>query len=74
MTVSVLRSLPRSTEPFSDVRPLTLNVPATTVLPVAAATVNLFVLTSKSPSTPKIPPIDASSSTTRSSVDLKCSA
>ena len=36
-------------------KPVTPNVPATVVLPVEDATVNLFVLTSKLPSTPTAP-------------------
>lgn len=41
-------------DPVNVVAPVTPSVPAITVLPVAAATVNLFVLTATSPVTPKV--------------------
>ena len=67
------------TDEFKVDTPSALNVPATNVLPVALATVNLFVLTLKSfvtssvPSMLTFPPNDPSSLTVRSSPTYRSS-
>jgi len=52
LTSSPVDKSPKVTLPSNETSPVTSNVPAITVLPVADATVNLSVFISKSPSIP----------------------